>query len=62
MECSERITDLIYHAIEEANRATPPEQALEKSPDTILVGESGRLDSLGFVNLIAILEENIQSS
>ena len=62
MESSEQAICLIYDAIEEINQTAPLEQALEKSPDTVLVGESGRLDSLGFVNLIAILEENIQSS
>ena len=60
MECYEQITQLIYDAIGEVNAILKPQQALEKSPDTVLIGESAKLDSLGFVNFVAALEENIQ--
>ena len=60
MECYEQVTQLIYDAIAQVNETLEPEQALESSPDTVLVGESGKLDSMGFVNLIAALEQNIE--
>jgi acyl carrier protein len=61
MGSSEPITQLIYRAIEEVNQTMPLEQALERSADTVLIGESGKLDSLGFVNLVATLEDKIES-
>ncbi len=60
MECYEQITLLIYDAIGDVNAMLKPDQALERSPDTVLVGESAKLDSLGFVNFVAALEENLQ--
>jgi D-alanine--poly(phosphoribitol) ligase subunit 2 len=36
--------------------------AVEKNVDTPLVGKGSTLDSLGIVNLIVIIEENINSS
>ena len=51
----------IEKALEELNQQLPPEAQLEVSPDAILLGPDGRLDSLGLVNLILLIEERIAS-
>jgi acyl carrier protein len=56
------ILDLVYRVIDTTNRHLPPGKAIVKSPDAILFGESGNLDSLGLVNLIVNLEDEIQAS
>lgn len=48
---------LIYEAIDVINRQLPSSRRLPKSPDTIIVGPSGHLDSLGIVNFILAVEE-----
>jgi acyl carrier protein len=55
-----RITELIFAAMRESNAAAEPGRVLEVSATTVLVGDSGKLDSLGFVNLMASIEENIE--
>jgi acyl carrier protein len=48
---------IIYECLEEVNEQLPDDQRIQKSPDAILVGAAGGLDSLGFVNFIALVEE-----
>ncbi len=60
MGIDKQVTQLICDAISQVNETLEPGQRLEESPDTVLVGESGKLDSMGFVNLIAALEQNIE--
>lgn len=48
---------IIYDAIDTVNRQQPEPQRLPKSPETVIVGPSGRLDSLGIVNLILAIED-----
>ncbi len=52
----EKIIKVIYDAIEEINDQLPKSRKLEKTPDTILFGTDGKLDSLGLVNLIVAVE------
>lgn len=61
MSCAGRITELIFDAMREYNATAEPGRALEISERTVLVGETGKLDSLGFVNLVASIEENIEA-
>ena len=56
---AERIERAVFRAIDEINQARAREQRLEKSSDTVLMGESGRLDSLGLVNLVVAVEEQV---
>lgn len=56
----ERITSAVFSAIDEVNKQLPKEQKLEKSMDTVLVGPTSKLDSLGMVNLVVALEEHIE--
>lgn len=60
MEPQDKIIELIYAAIDEVNSAREPDNALEKSPETLLIGGSTSLDSIGLVNLIVSLEEGIE--
>jgi acyl carrier protein len=55
-----KITELIFAAMRESNAAAKPGRVLEISATTVLVGDTGKLDSLGFVNLVASIEENIE--
>lgn len=49
--------DILFSAIDEINQGLPAKARLEKSLSAALVGDEGRLDSLGFVNLILSVEE-----
>lgn len=60
MERYEQITRAVYEAMDEVNDMVEPDRALEKAPDTVLIGEAARLDSQGFVNLAVALEENVE--
>jgi acyl carrier protein len=53
----EELIGVIYESLDEVNEQLPSDQRIQKSPDTILVGRAGGLDSLGFVNFIALVEE-----
>jgi len=56
---STNINSLVLKAVEELNQQRSSEQWLPPSPDTLLSGQEGRLDSLGLVNLILLVEEQI---
>jgi hypothetical protein len=55
-----QFVQLLYEAVDEINQGQAPGQALEKSPATVLMGSSGKLDSLGFVTLVVALEEKME--
>jgi len=48
---------IVYSAIDALNEQLAADQRLNKSPETILLGANGSLDSLAFINLIVLLEE-----
>jgi acyl carrier protein len=56
----QQIMQAIYAAITEVNEMLEPGKALEKSPDTVVMGKSAKLDSMGFVTLITSVEENVE--
>ncbi|MBI4552881.1 MAG: hypothetical protein HY710_11510 [Candidatus Latescibacteria bacterium] len=60
MERHERLTQAVYNAIDEVNERLEPDEALDRSPDTVLIGEHGTLDSAGFVTFIAAVEEQVE--
>jgi len=60
MNTVNRITELIFAAMRESNAAAEPGRLLEMSPSTVLVGDTGTLDSIGFLNLAVSIEENIE--
>lgn len=57
---NEKVIQAIFDAIDEINEQYPEEQRLTKSADTVLFGESGKLDSLGLVNLVVATEQRLE--
>ncbi len=57
---NDRIKLVIMNSIEEINRQLENEHQLEKSTNTVLYGEDGKLDSLGLINLVVAVEQNIE--
>lgn len=60
MKNNEIIDEIVYPAIDLANKTLPKSKMLKKSPDTILYGQNGTLDSIELVSLILSLEDLIQ--
>ena len=56
----DKIVQAIFDAVAEINPQLPEEQRLAPSTDTVLFGESGKLDSLGLVNLIVATEQRLE--
>ena len=54
------IENLIITSVKEINEQLPQEQQLEQSTKTVLFGKDGKLDSLGLVTLLVIIEQNIE--
>ena len=54
-----RMTKVVYAAIDTLNEQLSQEQRLEKNLATVLLGNSGKLDSVGFINLIVLIEEKL---
>ena len=50
---------LVYDAIDIVNQQLPAAKRLTKSPETIIVGAGGALDSLGIVTFVIAVEETI---
>ena len=59
-EMKDKVTMLVYGAIDQLNERLAVEQRLEKSLNTPLLGRDGRLDSIGFINLIVLVEQKCQ--
>lgn len=55
-----QVAQVVYDVIDELNAQLNHEGRLTKSHDTVLHGETGGLDSLGLVNLIVGVEEEIE--
>ena len=56
----EIILETIYNSINELNERLSNEKQLTKSTKTVLFGNNGKLDSLGLVTLLVIIEQNIE--
>ena len=56
----EKIKKIIFEVFDEFNETFGSEKILEKNLQEKLFGENGKLDSLGIVNLIVMLEEAIE--
>ena len=55
----ENVLQVMFAVIDEVNETSTPDQQLEKSIETHLFGNDGKLDSIGLVNLIVSLEQGI---
>ena len=60
MSALEQVTQAVYESIDEINRMPGIRRSLEKSPDTILIGDGGQLDSIVFVAFISVIEERFE--
>ena len=60
MKKRKTIEKTIFNSIEEINHKFQNSQYLKKSSETVLYGKDGSLDSLGLVNLLVIIEQNIE--
>jgi acyl carrier protein len=56
---NDKVIEAVFAAIDEVNQFRSPEEQLEKSPETPLLGKNGKLDSLGIVNFIVATEMNL---
>ena len=56
----EKIITVINNSIDELNQQLSEQDRLEKSLDTNLFGGNSILDSLGLINLIVAVEQNIE--
>jgi len=60
MTVSPEVVKAVHSAVDDLNEILDPGERLDKAPDVALLGTEARLDSLGLVNLIVLIEEKIQ--
>jgi acyl carrier protein len=60
MDAQTRIRETVFSVLDELNEQLPAPRRLAKAESTALTGPDGPLDSLGVVNLIAVLEQKIE--
>lgn len=56
----DKIIEVLYASITELNEQRGKDEQLAKTPQTPLLGDGAGLDSLGFVNFVALVEEKVQ--
>jgi len=57
---TKRVIDLIFEAMDEVSDQVTGQPWPQKSHSTVIVGAGGRLDSLGFVNFVVLLEQKCE--
>jgi len=57
---TEDIERLIYSCVDEINNNLPIDRQLSKTPQAILLGEGGVLDSLSLITLLVSVEEALK--
>lgn len=60
VEQRDKIIKVVYAAIDELNSNLPEGDRISKSLAETLIGSSGKIDSLGMINLIVALEQKIE--
>ena len=58
----EDIERIVFDSVEELNASLPEERRLPAAAETRLIGEGGRLDSIGLVDLILSVEAKVQGT
>jgi acyl carrier protein len=56
----DRAKSVVFAAIDSLNEMLAAGQRVDKSPETVLVGATGNLDSAAFINLLVLLEEKCE--
>ena len=54
-----KIAQMLFSVIDELNQMRPTDDHLVKDLEMPLAGDSGRLDSAGLINLIAVTEQKV---
>lgn len=54
------VQEIVYNSIDELNEQLEVNNKIKKSLDTKLFGSSSNIDSLGLINLIVSIEQNIE--
>ena len=60
MTTHEQVRSTVFRVLDELNEQRAPHERLPKDDSVPLVGLDGQLDSLGLVNLMALLEEKVE--
>lgn len=61
MSPPKKVLESVYSAIDDFNAVQPPDHQLAKSPDTVLLGPSTALDSLGLVGFLVAVEQQVSA-
>jgi acyl carrier protein len=61
MADQERIQQAVYRAVDELNKQLPKGISVNKSPDAVLYGKTGKLESIDVVTLIMEVEDQIKA-
>ena len=56
----EDVLEVLYQVIDQLNSQSSHSEQIEKSKDAPLFGNKGKLDSLGLVNLIVMIEQEME--
>ena len=56
----EKIVQSIFNSVDSLNAQLPTEEHISKSNDTTLFGSDSKIDSLGLINLIVAIEQDIE--
>ena len=60
MTASPEVVKAVHSAVDDLNEILDGDERLGKSPEVALIGTDAKLDSLGLVNLIVLVEEKVQ--
>lgn len=59
MITAERVLQTIVAAVDEFNQGLPADKQIAPTPEAILFGEQGKMDSLGLATLVVLSEQKI---
>jgi acyl carrier protein len=57
----ERVQEAVYRAVDELNKQLPKGISVNKAPDAVLYGKTGKLESIDVVTLIMEVEDQIKA-
>ena len=56
----DRILQCVFSAVDELNAGLPREKRLAKTPEMVLFGEEGSLDSMALATLVVLSEQKVE--
>ncbi len=60
MPTMERTYKVLFSAVDQLNEELPSKQRLTKTPETVVFGHGGKLDSLALVNFLMLTEQKLE--